>query len=106
MPVPIESLDTFRKIIDSEEPCIIDFWATWCGPCTAIAPFYEKMASENPKVKFYKVDIDAQPDITQECRIQAMPTFQIYHKGNKIGETKGAVPQTLLQLVNQASSLI
>ncbi|EEB98092.1 hypothetical protein MPER_02462 [Moniliophthora perniciosa FA553] len=106
MPIPIESLDNFRKVIESEEPCIIDFWAEWCGPCKMIAPVYEKMASDNPKVKFYKVDVDAQEAIMQECGIQAMPTFQVYHKGNKIGETKGAVPQTLQQLVERASSLV
>jgi thioredoxin 1 len=69
---------------------IIDFTATWCGPCKMIAPVYEKMQEEFPGVVFAKIDVDDNEEATQLCGVTAMPTFQFYKGGQKVGELKGA----------------
>ena len=69
---------------------VIDFTATWCGPCKMISPVYEKMAEEFPAVVFTKIDVDANAEAAETCGIQAMPTFQFYKGGQKVGEMKGA----------------
>jgi thioredoxin 1 len=69
---------------------IIDFTATWCGPCKMIAPIYEKLSQEFPSVVFTKIDVDANEEATAECGVQAMPTFQFYKGGQKVGELQGA----------------
>merc|ERR1712023_434740 len=60
---------------------VVDFTATWCGPCQRIAPVFQKLAEEMPDVVFVKVDVDENEETAGECGIQAMPTFQYYKNG-------------------------
>ncbi|KAK0483816.1 putative thioredoxin [Armillaria novae-zelandiae] len=97
-PIAITSLEEFRKIIGGPNPVVIDFWATWCGPCRMIGPVFEKLSNtpEYASVDFYTVDADEQPDIMDELQISSMPTFVAFKNGNKIGTSLGAIPKTLL----------
>lgn len=94
---------------------MLDFWATWCGPCRVISPIFEKLsdASEFRDVSFYKVDVDEQPEITEEVGVRAvrrprflvhaiklrewsqMPTFIAFKNGDKIDSLTGANPRGL-----------
>jgi len=69
---------------------VVDFTASWCGPCQRIAPIFVKLAEEMPDVVFVKVDVDENEQVAQACGIQAMPTFQFYKKGEKVHEFSGA----------------
>ncbi|XP_024655039.2 thioredoxin-like, partial [Maylandia zebra] len=82
---------------------VVDFTATWCGPCQRIAPVYEKMAAapENANVIFLKVDVDAARDVSSSCGIRSMPTFQFYKNGQKLHEFSGADEATLLKKVHE-----
>ncbi|KAK0214232.1 thioredoxin [Armillaria nabsnona] len=100
----INSLADFRKIIDGPKPVVVDFWATWCGPCKMIGPVFKKLA-ERPEfagVEFYTVDADEQSDIMDEVQVSSMPTFLAFKDGNKIGTSIGAIPKNLLELINKA----
>eukprot|EP00406_Dinophysis_acuminata_P008971 CAMPEP_0179235008 /NCGR_PEP_ID=MMETSP0797-20121207/13184_1 /TAXON_ID=47934 /ORGANISM="Dinophysis acuminata, Strain DAEP01" /LENGTH=178 /DNA_ID=CAMNT_0020942207 /DNA_START=61 /DNA_END=597 /DNA_ORIENTATION=- len=69
---------------------VVDFTATWCGPCQRIAPAFAKMAEEMADVVFIKVDVDENEETSQACKISCMPTFQFYKGGVKVDEMQGA----------------
>lgn len=101
MPTEIESLEQFQEIITQDNLTIVDFWATWCGPCVRIAPWFAAQAEQNPEVNFCKVDVDEQGDITEECEIEAMPTFILFKKGEEVGRIVGGNQPEVLRLISE-----
>lgn len=87
-----------------DEVAVIDFFATWCGPCKMIAPVVEKMSNEEPytKVKFFKIDVDNTPDVAQELGIRAMPTFVIFKGGKEVAQVVGANANDLKKKIDSA----
>ncbi|SCV74238.1 BQ2448_6670 [Microbotryum intermedium] len=99
----IESHEEFKKIINSDKIVVIDFWATWCGPCKVISPVFEQLEKEHPNLEFYKVDVDAQEDIASECAIKAMPTFLFFQNGEEKGKVVGAAKDKLVAALKMHS---
>ena len=74
---------------------VVDFTATWCGPCQMIAPLFNELSEKNPDVVFVKVDVDENQETAAACGINCMPTFQFYKNGAKAFEMQGADPNQL-----------
>ncbi|XP_055055772.2 thioredoxin b [Misgurnus anguillicaudatus] len=80
---------------------VVDFTATWCGPCQMIKPIFAAMSDEYTSVVFLKVDVDEAQEVASSCDIKCMPTFQFYKNGKKIHEFSGANKDTLQNKILQ-----
>ncbi|KAK3983989.1 thioredoxin-like protein [Cladorrhinum sp. PSN332] len=99
-----ETVDEFKQAVAKNDVVIIDAFATWCGPCKAIAPQIAKWAEDEAfkdKVYFGKFDVDHLPELAQELGIRAMPTFIFYKNGERVDEFLGANPPQILNLLKK-----
>ncbi|KAJ5370921.1 Thioredoxin, partial [Penicillium cataractarum] len=103
----IKSEKEWEELVEkSNEPVVVDFFATWCGPCKAVAPMVEKMSDSHTSVKFYKVDVDELSEVAGNNGISAMPTFLFYKDGQRIDDltVRGAQPKAIEQAVLSISA--
>lgn len=90
--------DFDAKILKSDRPVIVDFWAEWCGPCRMIAPTYEKLSDEFAgKMAFAKMDVDENPRTPGGLHIQGIPTMIVFNNGKEVGRIVGAYPPPQLR---------
>ncbi|CAJ1039623.1 putative Thioredoxin [Leishmania shawi] len=97
----ISSLAELQALVRQPKLTVIDFFATWCGPCKAIAPLIEKLASTKPHVNFAKVDVDRTPDVVRNYPVRAMPTFYFFKGGNVVSTFEGADINAVIRLVQE-----
>lgn len=97
--------EDFEKIASTNEVVVVDFWATWCGPCRAFGPIFEQVSAKFEDIPFVKVDIDQSPDLASAAAIKAVPTVMVIKRGDVIYRQAGALlPSDLEDLVNQAKA--
>ena len=70
-----------QEVILSERPVLVDFWASWCGPCQALAPTIDEIAAEQTAVKVGKVNVDEQPELARQFRVMSIPTLMVFKDG-------------------------
>ncbi|SVA63917.1 uncharacterized protein METZ01_LOCUS116771 [marine metagenome] len=90
--------DNFEKEVTSSEiPVLVDYWATWCGPCKMVGPLVEEIASEyGQRLKVGKLDVDSNQDLALEQNVRSIPTLLIFKEGKVVAQHVGALPKNKL----------
>lgn len=90
----VSEKDFDQEVLESNLPVLVDFWATWCGPCRMVAPILEKIAEENEgKLKVVKVDIDQNPGLAQKYGVMSIPMLAVFKGGDVVHASVGAKPK-------------
>ena len=90
--------DNFEtEVLKAEQPVLVDFFATWCGPCQMVGPIVEQLSEEVPTVKFAKVNVEEAPEVAKQFHVSAVPTFVLVKNGQAVKTEEGALPKAALK---------
>lgn len=81
------------EVLNSDKPVLLDFWASWCGPCRMIAPFIEEIANERSDIKVAKVNIDEEPELAVKYQVMSIPSLLVIKDGKVVNQAVGAMPK-------------
>jgi len=98
--INITSENFHEEVINSEKPVLLDFWASWCGPCRMIAPIVEEIAAERSDIKVGKINVDEEPTLATQFGVMSIPTLVVLKDGEVVNQAVGVRPKAqILSLI-------
>ena len=97
-PIIVDEQSFDKVVLQSEIPVLVDFWAAWCGPCRAVAPILDQIASEQEgKILIAKLNVDENPNLAAKYRITSIPAMKVFRGGEEVREIIGAMPKPMIE---------
>lgn len=85
--------DNFQQeVLEAEQTVLVDFWAAWCGPCQMMGPILSELAEKHPEIKVGKINVDEQPELAINFKIDAIPALIVFKQGKAVAQTVGVQP--------------
>ena len=81
------------EILNSDKPVLLDFWASWCGPCRMVSPIVDEIAAERSDIKVCKINVDEQPELAARFGVMSIPTLVVMKNGKVVNQVTGARPK-------------
>ena len=82
-----------QEVLNSDKPVLLDFWASWCGPCQMVSPIVDEIAAERSDIKVCKINVDEQPELAARFGVMSIPTLVVMKNGKVINQAVGARPK-------------
>ena len=82
-----------KEVMESKNKVLVDFWASWCGPCRMVGPILDEIAEENPQIKVVKINVDEQPELASAFKVMSIPTLFVMENGKIVNQSMGARPK-------------
>ena len=82
-----------QEVLHSDKPVLVDFWASWCGPCQMVLPIMDEIADERSDIKVCKINVDEQKELARQFRVMSIPTLAVFKNGEMVNRSTGAKPK-------------